>query len=162
MTTPHGEAVKNRLTIHVLAAVAEHEAAAISKRTKDALAQKRRFYETRQKSSVLSWRPKGSASGWVARGQTCLQCATTAQKPVQSSEAQKRHTERPRADPAGDRIKNPEGNGGRTDCSGHPDALGRHDVVCGSSEAGQAADSELSNIGQWASLDPLAGLGRSR
>jgi DNA invertase Pin-like site-specific DNA recombinase len=34
----------NRLTVHILAAVAEHEAEAISKRTKDALASKRAFY----------------------------------------------------------------------------------------------------------------------
>src|SRR5215212_2109818 len=34
----------NRLTVHILAAVAEHEREMISKRTKDALASKRAFY----------------------------------------------------------------------------------------------------------------------
>jgi predicted site-specific integrase-resolvase len=55
----------NRLTVHILAAVAEHEREMISKRTKDALASKRAFYArlTDQEKAELRLRGKATQLG---------------------------------------------------------------------------------------------------
>ncbi len=55
----------NRLTVHILAAVAEHEREMISKRTKDALASKRAFYArlTEQEKAELRLRGKATQLG---------------------------------------------------------------------------------------------------
>jgi DNA invertase Pin-like site-specific DNA recombinase len=52
----------NRLTVHILAAVAEHEAKAISTRTKDALASKRAFYVKLTNEAKAELRAKGKAT----------------------------------------------------------------------------------------------------
>jgi DNA invertase Pin-like site-specific DNA recombinase len=52
----------NRLTVHILAAVAEHEAKAISTRTKDALASKRAFYAKLTNEAKAELRAKGKAT----------------------------------------------------------------------------------------------------
>src|SRR3712207_1462804 len=55
----------NRLTVHILAAVAEHEAMMISQRTKAALASKRAFYArlTDEEKSELKARGKAIQLG---------------------------------------------------------------------------------------------------
>jgi predicted site-specific integrase-resolvase len=55
----------NRLTVHILAAVAEHEREMISKRTKEALASKRAFYArlTDQEKAELRLRGKATQLG---------------------------------------------------------------------------------------------------
>src|SRR4028119_557620 len=55
----------NRLTVHILAAVAEHEREMISRRTKDALASKRAFYArlTDQEKAELRLRGKATQLG---------------------------------------------------------------------------------------------------
>jgi DNA invertase Pin-like site-specific DNA recombinase len=55
----------NRLTVHILAAVAEHEREMTSKRTKDALASKRAFYArlTEQEKAELRLRGKATQLG---------------------------------------------------------------------------------------------------
>jgi DNA invertase Pin-like site-specific DNA recombinase len=52
----------NRLTVHILAAVAEHEREMISKRTKDALASKRAFYARLTDQEKAELRLKGKAT----------------------------------------------------------------------------------------------------
>src|SRR3712207_2030920 len=52
----------NRLTVHILAAVAEHEREMISKRTKDALASKRAFYARLTDEQKAELRREGKAT----------------------------------------------------------------------------------------------------
>jgi DNA invertase Pin-like site-specific DNA recombinase len=52
----------NRLTVHILAAVAEHEREMTSKRTKDALASKRAFYARLTDQEKAELRLKGKAT----------------------------------------------------------------------------------------------------
>jgi DNA invertase Pin-like site-specific DNA recombinase len=52
----------NRLTVHILAAVAEHEAMMISQRTKAALASKRAFYSRLTEGERIELRARGKAT----------------------------------------------------------------------------------------------------
>jgi hypothetical protein len=52
----------NRLTVHILAAVAEHEREMISRRTKDALASKRAFYARLTEQEKAELRARGKAT----------------------------------------------------------------------------------------------------
>jgi DNA invertase Pin-like site-specific DNA recombinase len=82
----------NRLTVHIIAAVAEHEAVMISQRTKDALASKRAFYArlTDEQKAELRAQGKATQLGGDRGNLAAVRAQATANSAAARREAAKR------------------------------------------------------------------------